>query len=125
MRVASYAVAPSLSGASFMAASRQIVVVEDVFVRTFLRAALERMGYRVLCPNGPEAARLLASGEVDLLVTNTPGEFAVFGTAVPLLYIAAFPDPARASAFHRWLPLHKPFQSAELATAVQRLLEPS
>jgi hypothetical protein len=106
-----------------MAASRQIVVVEDVFVRTFLRAALERMGYRVVCPNPAEAVRLLSSGEIDLLVTNTPGEFSDFGATVPLLYIAAFPDPSCASAFQRWLPLHKPFQSAELASAVQRLLE--
>ena len=105
-----------------MAESRKIVVVEDVFVRSFLRAALERMGHCVICPTQAEARRLLRSGEIDLLVTNTPSAFAEFGAAVPLLYIAAFPDPAAAAGFHRWLPLHKPFQSAELTAAVEKLL---
>src|SRR5437773_9766056 len=105
-----------------MSKAHQIVVVEDVFVRSFLRAALERLGYTVRCPTFDEVGRLLQSGEVDLLITNAPTEFSQFGATIPLLYVAAFPDPALAAAFQRWLPLHKPFQAAELADAVQRLL---
>src|SRR6266496_4452894 len=97
-----------------MTGPRQIVVVEDVFVRSFLRAALERMGHHVRCATPAEAVRLLESGAIDLLVTNTPGEFSQFGATVPLLYIAAFPDPVAAAAFQRWLPLRKPFPAAEL-----------
>jgi hypothetical protein len=101
---------------------RQIVVVEDVFVRTFLRAALERLGHTVLCPSRAEATNLLASGGIDLLVTNTPWDFAEFGESVPLLYIASFPDPVSAAAFRVWLPLGKPFQNSELVNVVERLL---
>lgn len=101
---------------------RQVVVVEDVFVRSFLRAALERVGYIAHCVTAEEAMRLLRSGEIDLLVTNTPDSFAEFGPSIPLLYVAAFPNPANAAAFRRWLPLHKPFQAHELNAAIQRLL---
>ena len=101
---------------------RQVVVVEDVFVRSFLRAALERVGYVAHCVSAQEAMRLLRSGEIDLLVTNTPDTFSEFGATIPLLYIAAFPNPANAVAFRRWLPLHKPFQAYELNAVIQRLL---
>ena len=102
--------------------SRQIVVVEDVFVRSFLRTALERMGHRVICATPVEAVRVLRTGEIDLLVTNCPASFAEFGAAIPLVYVAAFPDPAAAESFTRWLPLRKPFQTVELRGAVDRLL---
>jgi DNA-binding response OmpR family regulator len=100
----------------------QILVVEDAFVRSFLRAALERLGHEVICAQAEEALAQLRKGEIDLLVTNKPAEFAEFGEAVPLIYVAAFPDPSAAVAFRRWLPLRKPFQAAELTAAVERLL---
>lgn len=105
-----------------MADARQIVVVEDVFVRTFLKAALERLGHTVTCASPAEATQLIESGKADLLVTNTPSVFAKCGALVPLLYMAAFPDPAEASAFLTWLPLRKPFQTSELIMLVERLL---
>jgi two-component SAPR family response regulator len=101
---------------------RQIVVVEDVFVGNYLRAALERQGHTVSCPTSAEAMRRLQTGQVDLLVTNSPTAFSQFGDAVPLLYLAAFPEPAFATAFRVWLPLRKPFQTSELTAAVERLL---
>jgi hypothetical protein len=67
---------------------------------------------------------LLRSGIASLLITNTPAEFAEFGSSVPLLYVAAFPDAANAVAFKRWLPLRKPFQNSELLDAVGQLLAP-
>jgi hypothetical protein len=114
--------APIYSGVSPMPNPCQIVVVEDVFVRNFLRAALERLGYTVICATVAEAKRFLQSDKADLLVTNTPGEFGEFGASIPLLYIAAFPDPAHATSFRQWLPLRKPFQSVELTAALERLL---
>ena len=102
---------------------RKIVVVEDAFVRSFLRAALERQGHHVICAVPAYATELLKTGGVDLLVTNTPQTFADFGAAVPLLYLAAFPDPVAASDFTRWLSLRKPFQTAELIVLVRQLLE--
>jgi CheY-like chemotaxis protein len=103
--------------------ARKIVVVEDAFVRSFLRAALERQGHHVVCAVPAHAAELLESGDVDLLVTNTPQTFADFGGRIPLLYLAAFPDPAAAVDFTRWLSLRKPFQTTELVGLVQQLLE--
>jgi len=98
------------------------VVVEDPFVRNFLRAALERHGHMVICANHAQAIELLRARSAHLLITNTPAEFAEFGATVPLLYTAAFPDPAMASSFTRWLPLPKPFQNDELLTSVRQLL---
>jgi len=98
------------------------VVVEDVFVRAFLRTALERHGYAATCA-APEAARkLLESGEAGLLITNIPDTFAAFGASVPLIYVAAFPDPAAAAGFSRWRPLRKPFPTSELIALVQELM---
>jgi hypothetical protein len=101
---------------------RQIVVVEDAFVRSFLRAALERLGCIVICAGTAEATERMRAGGIDLLITNTPAAFGEFGETVPLLYIAAFPEPAAAVAFRRWTPLRKPFQTSELTAAVEQLL---
>src|SRR5437764_1141877 len=101
---------------------RQIVVVEDAFVRSFLRTALERLGCVVICASTGDAAERLRNGGIDLLVTNTPAVFAEFADSVPLLYTAAFPDPAVAAGFRRWAPLRKPFPASELTAAVDRLL---
>jgi len=105
-----------------MSEFRQIVVVEDAFVQSFLRAALERLGCVVICATPVEAAARLREGEIDLLVTNRPDAFEEFGEWLPLLYVAAFPNPAAAAAFRRWVPLRKPFQAAELTAAIDRLL---
>ena len=100
---------------------RQIVVVEDLFVRQFLQTALQRMGHHVTCAMPVEAARLIHQGGVDLLVTNSPATFAEFGDTVPLLYLAAFPDPSMAASFRRWIPLRKPFQTSELRASIDQL----
>jgi hypothetical protein len=122
MRDLTYFAAPAVSGLNKIVVPRRIVVVEDVFVRKFLRVALERLGHVAICAMPVEAVRLIQGGEVDLLVTNTPAEFAEVGEMVPLLYVAAFPDPAAAAGFRRWLALRKPFQTGELSAAVEQLL---
>ncbi|HXK00933.1 MAG TPA: hypothetical protein VMS37_00945 [Verrucomicrobiae bacterium] len=105
-----------------MANTRQIVVVEDVFVRAFLRTALERHGHRVTCAGPVAAIDLLKLGQIGLLITNTPEVFAEFGASVPLIYVAAFPDPSAAAAFTRWRPLRKPFPTSELLSLVAEFL---
>lgn len=117
--------APALtawSNAVHMTDSRRIVVVEDVFVRSFLRAALVRQGHQVICAMPEQAIELLKTGEIDLLVTNSPQVFAGFGSQVPLLYLAAFPEPAAAADFSHWLSLRKPFQTTDLVALVNQLL---
>ena len=52
--------------------SRKIVVVEDVFVRSFLRTALERHGHEVICAAPAQAAQLLQNGGIDLLIDFQP-----------------------------------------------------
>ena len=106
-----------------MPESRQIVVVEDVFVRAFLRMALERHGHAVTCA-APETAReLLQNGKAGLLITNIPRSFQEFGASVPLIYVAAFPEPSEATAFARWRPLRKPFPTSELVALVRELMQ--
>jgi hypothetical protein len=101
---------------------RQILVVEDAFVSNLLRAILQRAGHCVTCESAAEASGRLRSGNVDLLITNTPATFAEFGRTVPLLYLAAFPNPEAAADFERWLALRKPFQTTELLAQTGRLL---
>jgi DNA-binding response OmpR family regulator len=101
----------------------RIVVVEDVFVRSFLRTALERAGYQVFCATTGEAARSLGEGKTGLLITNSPRDFAAFGSAVPLLYLSAFPDAGEASEFTHWKSLRKPFHTSELMSLVGELVQ--
>ena len=101
---------------------RHIVVVEDLFIRQFLQTALRRLGYRVTGAMPAEATRLLLAGEVDLLITNDPSTFAEFGAAVPVLYLAAFPDVGLAARFQRCVALRKPFQTSDLRTSIEQLL---
>ena len=73
-----------------------IVVVEDPCVRNFLRSVLERQGYEVLSGEVRHGLAVLSAGcqEVQLLITNVPSAFTEFAGRVPLLYLAALPDPA-------------------------------
>ena len=101
-----------------------IVVVEDSFVGNFLKAVLERRGYRVMPASREDALNLLdcRSPAVALLITNTPRVFVDFGDRIPLLYTAAFPDPVNTAGWRRWMSLRKPFQTSELLRCVERLL---
>ena len=103
-----------------------IVVVEDPFVSGFLRNILERQGYKVISVEAQDGVSLLRSGGpgIGLLITNLPSEFAEFAGTVPLLYIAAFPDPSAASAFRKSRLLRKPFHTGQLLACVEQLLLP-
>jgi hypothetical protein len=103
-----------------------IVVVEDPMVSGFLCSVLTRKGYPVI-PLGPaDGRKLLRSPDarIGLLITNQPAAFTEFAVRLPLLYVAAFPDPAVASPFLVSLMLRKPFLPEQLLSCVEQLLLP-
>ena len=101
-----------------------IVVVEDNYIGQFLRMLLQREGFQVITANASEGAGILRACEsrVSLLITNTPTKFAEFGERVPLLYLAAFPDPALTRGFRCHRALSKPFAPEVLMECVRSLL---
>ena len=109
------------------AGSGVIVVVEDPFVCHFIRTVLERRGYRVLSGDARHGLAALRDGsqQVQLLITNVPAAFTEFRSRVPLLYLAALPDPGLASPYRNSRVLSKPFHPNELLALVQELLRPS
>ena len=103
-----------------------ILVVEDPFVRSFLRTVLERHGYKVLPGDVRHGLAALRdrNQEVRLLITNVPAAFTEFASRVPLLYLAALPDPSLASRYRNSRVLSKPFHPGDLLALVQELLRP-
>ena len=101
-----------------------LLVVEDPFVRAFIRTCLARSGYEVLEADPEEGLKVLGSGKtVRLLITNQPQVFSAAGCCPALLYLAAFPEERLAEPFPRWRTLRKPFQPNQLLKYVQELLE--
>ncbi len=103
-----------------------IVVVEDPFVAGFLRNVLQRKGYHVIPAEAGDGLNLLRSAEngVSLLITNLPAAFTEFAESVPLLYLAANPDPTVSSPFRASRVLRKPFHPKQLLMCVEQLLRP-
>jgi hypothetical protein len=103
-----------------------IVVVEDPFVSGFLRSILGRKGYDVMSLEATECAALLRSGKrsVGLLITNLPTKFTEFAQRVPLLYLAALPEPAAAAPFRASRLLPKPFHPEQFMSCVEELFRP-
>lgn len=104
-------------------ANTTILVVEEQFVSEFLRTVLVHRGYQVICTRPGNARALLRRDRtsVHVLVTNVPLDFAAFPD-VPVLYVAAAPDPEVACGFERCLSLRKPFQARQLFDCIQQLL---
>lgn len=101
-----------------------IVVVEDPFVAGFLLSILGRKGYPVMSLEAPDGAAMLRSGDQDvaLLITNHPSAFTEFSQRVPLLYLAAFPEPEMAAPFRASRLLPKPFQTDQFMSCVEELV---
>ena len=102
-----------------------IVVVEDLFVRDFLRTVLEQRGYAVLSGDVRHGLAALRDHRqaVRLLITNVPSAFTEFAGRVPVLYLAALPDPGLVSAYRNSRVLSKPFHPSHLLASVQELLQ--
>ena len=100
-----------------------VAVIEDPFIRKLLRDILARHGYRVVEYTAPFAIELLRSGaeQVSLIITNAPGEFLAFADVLPVLYLAAAPDPELAARFRHCRCLRKPFLAEDLVAAVADL----
>lgn len=101
-----------------------IAVTEDPFIRKFLGDVLKRRGYRVVGADSAHTIEMIRSGNerVDLVITNTPVEFASVADQVPMLYIAAVPDPDVGSRFPSFRALKKPFLPDQLFAAVKELV---
>jgi len=103
-----------------------IVVVEDPYIRKYLRDVLTRHGYRVVGSETHRAVEMLLSGpdQVDLVITNSPLDFLAFADTLPLVYLAGAPDPELASRFFCCRVLKKPFHPDHLVAAVRDLTGP-
>src|SRR5450755_2417395 len=100
-----------------------IVVVEDPYIRKYLRDVLVRQGYRVVGSDAPAATEMILSrtDRVDLVITNSPASFLAFADTLPILYIAGAPDLDLASRFFCCRVLKKPFHPDHLVAAVREL----
>jgi len=100
-----------------------ILVVEDPYIRKYLRDLLTRHDYRVVGSETHRAIEMLLSDpeQVDLVITNSPADFLDFADTTPLLYIAGAPDFELASRFFCCRVLKKPFHPDHLVAAVRDL----
>ena len=100
-----------------------IVVIEDPFIRKYLRDLLARYGFRVIGSDVAAATGMLRSGseQVDLIITNKPAEFLEYWDQVPVLYLSAMPDPELAAQFLYCRTVNKPFRPEQLVEAVRDL----
>ena len=85
---------------------------------------LQKHGHKVVIGDAARASELLRQGmAADMVITNQPEVFLEFARILPMLYIAASPDPELASQFSICRVLRKPFHNAELLAAVEQLAE--
>lgn len=98
-------------------------MVEDQSVSDFIRSLLSHQGFQVTCANLAVARELLRQDhpKVDALITNRPLAF-IDTAEVPVLYLAACPDPQSIKAFRRATFLAKPFEPRVLLECLRRLL---
>ncbi len=110
-----------MSGESENAA---ILLVEDPFVRNFVRSVLRRNGYPVVEAKPFQAIRALEddAGTVRLVITNAPDLFHPHRDRLRILYISGCPDPEIAGRFPCCRMLRKPFPPGDLVAAVRELL---
>ncbi len=100
-----------------------VAVAEDPFVRRYVRALLVKHGFQIVENDTRLTRKLMESGELkpDILITNDPDAFAGFAAELPVLYLAAAPDPARVEAFRNARLVRKPFQAQQLLAALSEL----
>jgi hypothetical protein len=100
-----------------------ILVAEDPFVSSFLRAILTKKGHKVVTGEALRLSALLSQGTLaaDIVITNRPDAFLQLASTQPVLYIAANPDPNLARQFSACRMLRKPFRNDELLLAVEEL----
>jgi len=99
-------------------------VVDDPFVRAFIRTLLERNGYRVVEGDLDCGLMLVRSQQtvIDILITNNPAPFAGSSSDLTVLYVASCPDESLVRPFRRWRTLRKPFRPQQLLLVLEDLL---
>jgi hypothetical protein len=110
---------------SKQAQAARILVAEDPFVSKFLRTMLQRHGHQVVTSEPDQASESIRNGSVQaqVVITNKPEAFLPFANWLPLLYIAANPEPALALRFPTCRVLRKPFRNEDLLEAVGELAQ--
>jgi CheY-like chemotaxis protein len=101
-----------------------VLVVEDPLIQRFIGGVLKREGRQVVEAKAEESLRVLRSRDqaIALLITNQPLRFVEFAETLPLIYVAAVPDPAMALHFRYCRMLRKPFPPSDLVECVAELL---
>jgi hypothetical protein len=104
--------------------SGRVLIVEDLLVRRLIEGILARGGIAAVHAEPRRALALLEEpNDFALLITNSPQWFAGHGTDIPLLYLAASPDPEWLAKFRRCRALNKPFHPQELLELTRELLQ--
>ena len=100
-----------------------VAVAEDPFVRRYVRALLVKHGFQIVENDVRLTRRLMESGELkpDILITNVPDAFAGFAAHLPVVYLAAAPDPTLVEPFRFSRMVRKPFQAQQLLEALSEL----
>jgi hypothetical protein len=105
------------------AKAQSVLVVEDPLVCKLIGGILQRVGYHVT-----EAELRCGIGHLrnqverfSLLITNSPAAFLEFAEAVPVIYVAAIPDPEIARRFRRCAMLSKPFLPSRLVELAREM----
>ncbi|MDR3701185.1 MAG: hypothetical protein P4L56_16175 [Candidatus Sulfopaludibacter sp.] len=102
-----------------------VVIVEDSFIRAFMRTVLTRAGHRTAEVDVREGMNLLSSGEhIKALITNTPAAFRSIAASIPLVYTTSCPDPEATQGFQHCRVLQKPFHAGQLLDALKEVSVP-
>jgi len=100
-----------------------VVIVEDPFIRRFLRSVLTRAGHRSVELGPQQGVELVRAGEVHIkaVITNCPETFRCCGAEFPLIYTTSCPDPEVLKGFPRCRVLQKPFDGSQLLQALNEV----
>ena len=100
-----------------------VLVVEDPLIQRFVSGVLRRAGHQVVEAKAEESLRILRTSDqaIVLLITNQPLRFLEFAETLPLIYIAALPEPTLVFRFSRCRMLRKPFPPSHLVECVAEL----
>jgi len=102
-----------------------VVIVEDSFIRAFMRTVLTRAGHRAAEVDPRDVANLISSGQhVKALITNTPAAFRSVAASIPLVYTTSCPDPEATDGFEHCRVLQKPFHAGQLLDALEEVSAP-
>jgi hypothetical protein len=102
-----------------------IILVEDPFIRNYLRFLLIRHGYSVVESEPSRACELVDSTRTSVVITNKPESFVGCAPNLALIYLATAPDLDVAAKFPSCRVVRKPFQPGELLSAIEQLLSPA